>query len=115
MAKTRAQRKAERRAREAQEARQAQSEGRSESEAQHDTQVGESGDIAEIKAVEGGMAAGAPESSLETPDAPTQPSPAERRALQKEEREKDKRPRADTKRQGQERPAPNTRPATHEH
>ena len=114
MAKTRAKRKAERRAREAQEARQAQAEGRSESEAQHDTQVGESGDIAEIKAVEVGMAAGAPESSLETPDAPTQPSRAERRALQKEQREKDKRRQADQKRQEQERLAKKQKQATEE-
>jgi len=114
MAKTRAQRKAERRAREAQEARQARSEGRSESEAQHDTQVPESGDIAEIKAIEVGMAAGAPEQSLDTPDAPAAPSRAERRALQKEQREKDKRRQAEQKRQEQERLAKKQKQAAEE-
>jgi preprotein translocase subunit SecE len=58
MAKTRAQRKAERRAREAREqqqgggAQQEQTERAAESRAQHDTQVPVSGDIAEIEAVE---------------------------------------------------------------
>ena len=67
MAKSRAQRKAERRAREA--AKRAKEQA-GESEAQHDTQVPKSGDIAEIEAVEAGIAAGAPEEDLETPDAP---------------------------------------------
>jgi preprotein translocase subunit SecE len=67
VAKSRAQRKAERRAREA-EARAKEQAG--ESQAQHDTQVPKSGDIAEIEAVEAGMAAGAPEKDLDTPDAP---------------------------------------------
>jgi preprotein translocase subunit SecE len=95
VAKTRAQRKAERRAREAQQA----GEGKtpSDSSAQHDTQVPVSGDIAEIKAVEVGMAAGAPASDLETPDAP-KVSRTERRAQEKEQRGKDKRRRADEKR-----------------
>ena len=69
MAKSRAQRKAERKAREEAERR---AQGISDSEAQHDTQVPKSGDIAEIEAVEAGIAAGAPEESLETPDAPKQ-------------------------------------------
>ena len=76
MAKTRAQRKAERRAREAQEQR--QGDQPSELRAQHDTQVPKSGDVAEVEAVEAGIAAGAPEDELETPDAP-KPSRAERR------------------------------------
>jgi preprotein translocase SecE subunit len=67
VAKSRAQRKAERRAREAAERAKEQA---GESEAQHDTQVPKSGDIAEIEAVEAGIAAGAPEEDLETPDAP---------------------------------------------
>ena len=67
MAKTRAQRKAERRAREA------------EQQAQRDTQTGKSGEVADVEAVEKGMGAGAPEDQLETPDAPKQ-SRAERRA-----------------------------------
>src|ERR1700759_4099040 len=67
MAKTRAQRKAERRAREAEEQKRSGSERRAESRAQHDTQVGVSGDIAEIEAVEAGIAAGADGADLETP------------------------------------------------
>jgi preprotein translocase SecE subunit len=73
MAKTRAQRKAEKRAREAQEQKRSGSDGgkrKSETRAQHDTQVPVSGDIAEIEAVEAGMAVGAAEADLETPDAP---------------------------------------------
>jgi preprotein translocase SecE subunit len=65
MGKSRAQKKAERKARE--EAERARA---AEAAAQHDTQVPKSGDIAEIEAVEAGIAAGAPEEALETPDAP---------------------------------------------
>jgi preprotein translocase SecE subunit len=99
MAKTRAQRKAERRAREA-EQRKRSSEGdarRGESRAQHNTQVPISGDIAEIEAIEEGIAEGAPEEALVTPDAP-KPSRSDRRAeakagkaAQKREREQQKR------------------------
>jgi preprotein translocase SecE subunit len=101
MAKSRAQRKAERRAREAQAERQkAAGHGaqESESQAQHDTQVPRSGDIAEIEAVEAGMAAGAPEAQLETPDTPKQ-TRAERRAEEKRRKEGEKRKREDQKRQ----------------
>ena len=99
MAKSRAQRKAERRAREEQEKKQRTSEGRdSESRAQHDTQVPVSGDIAEIEAVEAGMAAGAPEDSLETPDAPHRSSRSEKRAEAKRAREAEKRKKAEQKR-----------------
>jgi preprotein translocase SecE subunit len=99
MAKSRAQRKAERRAREELERKQRAFDGRdSESRAQHDTQVPVSGDIAEIEAVEAGMAAGAPEGSLETPDAP-KGSRAERRAEAKRVKESEKRKRAEAKRQ----------------
>jgi len=102
MAKSRAQRKAERRAREAQAQRQkAAGHGAEESQAQHDTQVPRSGDIAEIEAVEAGMAAGAPEAQLETPDAP-KPSRAERRAEEKRRKEAEKRKREDQKRQEKE-------------
>ncbi|HTR74973.1 MAG TPA: preprotein translocase subunit SecE [Solirubrobacterales bacterium] len=80
MAKTRAQRKAERRAREAEADKRVGSERSAESRAQHDTQVPLSGDIAEIEAVEAGIAAGADEADLETPDAPKGPSRSERRA-----------------------------------
>ena len=61
MAKSRAQRKAERRAREEQDAKRS-GDGTAESRAQHDTQVPVSGDVAEVEAVEAGIAAGAPES-----------------------------------------------------
>jgi preprotein translocase SecE subunit len=94
MAKTRAQRKAERRAREAQEQR-----GRSsDSQAQHDTQVPISGEVAEAEAVEEGIAAGAPEEQLDTPDAP-KPTRAERRAETRDRKEADKRRAAEQKRQ----------------
>ena len=79
MAKTRAQRKAERRAREAEERKRSGSDARPRRAAQHDTQVATSGDVAEVEAVEAGIAAGAPEADLETPDAP-KPSRADRRA-----------------------------------
>jgi len=96
MAKTRAQRKAERRAREAEERKRSDGERGTESRAQHDTQVPVSGDIAEIEAMEAGMAAGAPESQLETPDAP-KPRSA-RRAEAKAQKEADKRGRTEQKR-----------------
>jgi preprotein translocase SecE subunit len=92
VAKSRAQRKAEKKAREeAEQARRA-----AESQAQHDTQVPKSGDIAEIEAVEAGMAAGAPEKDLETPDAPKGLSSREEKRKQKEA---DKRRKAEQKRQ----------------
>jgi len=95
MAKTRAQRKAERRAREAEERKRS---GVHESpvEAQRETQTGVSGDVAEIEAVEMGIAAGVPESQLETPDAP-KPRSA-RRAEAKALKENEKRKREEQKR-----------------
>jgi len=99
MAKTRAQRKAERRAREAEE-RKRSGDHRGESRAQHDTQVPVSGGIAEIEAVEAGMAAGAPERQLETPDAPKPRSV--RRAEARAEKEAEKRRREDQKRRERE-------------
>ncbi|MEK6278406.1 MAG: preprotein translocase subunit SecE [Actinomycetota bacterium] len=102
MAKTRAQRKAERRAREAQQQRQGEQAGRDQASAQHDTQVPVSGDVAEVKAVEVGIAAGAPERALETPDAP-KPKRAERRAEEKRRKDVEKRAREDEKRQERER------------
>ena len=96
MAKTRAQRKAEKRAREA-EAQKRSTDGRkAESRAQHDTQVPVSGDVAEIEAVEAGMAAGAPEAQLETPEAPKPRSV--RRAEAKAAKEAEKRQREEQKR-----------------
>jgi len=97
MAKTRAQRKAERRAREEQERKRVSGERTAESHAQHDTQVPVSGDIAEIEAVEAGMAVGAPEAALETPDAPKN-SRAEKRAEAKALKETEKRKRGEQKR-----------------
>jgi preprotein translocase SecE subunit len=99
MAKTRAQRKAERRAREAQQQR--QTGGISESRAQHDTQVPRSGEVAEAEAVEAGIAVGAPESELETPDAP-KPSRADRRAEEKRRKDAEKRRREDERRRERE-------------
>jgi len=95
MAKTRAQRKAERRAREAEEQKRS---GGHESpvEAQRETQMGVSGEVAEAEAVEMGIAAGAPESQLETPDAP-KPRSA-RKAEARAQKEAEKRRRAEQKR-----------------
>jgi preprotein translocase SecE subunit len=101
MAKTRAQRKAERRAREAEERKRSRGSRNSESRAQHDTQVPVSGDVAEIEAVEAGMAAGAAEADLETPDAPKL-TRTERRAQAKQVKEAEKRQRAESKRKEQE-------------
>ncbi len=99
MAKTRAQRKAEKRAREAEEQKRSgagASARKSDSRAQHDTQVPVSGDIAEIEAVEAGMAVGAPEADLETPDAPT--GRGARRAEAKALKQEEKRRREEQKR-----------------
>jgi len=83
VAKSRAQRKAERRAREA-EARAKGEQG--ESQAKHDTQVPKSGDIAEIEAVEAGMAAGASEKDLEMPDTKGLSSKEEKRKQKQAEK-----------------------------
>jgi preprotein translocase SecE subunit len=101
MAKTRAQRKAEKRAREAEEAKRIGADRDSEARAQQDTQLGVSGEVAEVEAVEAGIAAGAPESQLETPDAP-KPNRAQRRAEAKEAKEAEKRKRGDQKRKERE-------------
>jgi len=104
MAKTRAQRKAEKRAREAAEQKRSGADGgakrRSETRAQHDTQVPVSGDVAEIEAVETGMAVGAAEAELETPDAPK--PRALRRAEAKEAKQAEKRQREEQKRRERE-------------
>ena len=86
MAKSRAQRKAEKRAREAA----AQGGVESDSQAQHDTQVPKSGDVAEVEAVEAGIAAGAREEDLETSDAPKESlsSKEEKRKARQEEKRK---------------------------
>ena len=101
MAKSRAQRKAERRAREAQAQKGSDGARKDETRAQHDTQVPVSGDVAEVEAVEAGIAAGAAESQLETPDAP-KPSRADKRAEAKRLKESEKRQREDRKRKEQE-------------
>jgi preprotein translocase SecE subunit len=100
VAKTRAQRKAEKRAREAEEQQRSGGKRKSESSAQHDTQVPVSGDVAEVEAVEAGIAAGASEADLETPDAPKS-SRALRRAEAKQAKEAEKRKREEQKRQEQ--------------
>jgi preprotein translocase SecE subunit len=103
MAKTRAQRKAEKRAREAEAQKRGGSDGgqrKAETRAQHDTQVPVSGDVAEIEAVEAGMAAGAGEADLETPDAPK--PRALRRAEAKQAKEAEKRQREEQKRRERE-------------
>jgi preprotein translocase SecE subunit len=103
MAKTRAQRKAEKRAREAAEQKRSGADGakrKSETRAQHDTQVPVSGDVAEVEAVEAGMAVGAAEAELETPDAPK--PRALRRAEAKEAKQAEKRQREEQKRRERE-------------
>lgn len=105
MAKTRAQRKAERRAREAEEQKRGGGgrggDGDVESRAQHDTQVPVSGDVAEIEAVEAGMAVGASEADLEVPDT-SKSDRAVRRAEAKQAKEEEKRKREAQKRQERE-------------
>jgi preprotein translocase SecE subunit len=113
VAKTRAQRKAERRAREARE-QQGKSGDGAEARAQHDTQVPVSGDVAEAEAVETGIAAHVPETALETPDAPRRPSRADRRAAERDRKEKEKRARAEEKRRERERIAKREKQATEE-
>jgi preprotein translocase SecE subunit len=97
MAKSRAQRKAERRAREAEERKRSDGARESTSRAQHDTQVPVSGEVAEVEAVEAGIAAGASEADLETPDAPKL-SRSERRAEARAQKDSEKRQRAEQKR-----------------
>ena len=114
MAKTRAQRKAERRAREAEQQKRSGSERRTESRAQHDTQTGVSGDVAEIEAIEAGIAAGADEADLETPDAPRGPSRAERRAEAKAAKQVDRQKRDEQKRRERDQLARQQKKATAE-
>jgi preprotein translocase SecE subunit len=110
MAKTRAQRKAERRAREAEERKRSGEGHDTPSEAQRDTQLGVSGDVAEVEAVEMGIGAGAPESQLETPDAPKPRS--SRRAEAKAAKEAEKRKREEQKRREREQVAKKQKQAT---
>jgi preprotein translocase SecE subunit len=111
MAKTRAQRKAERRAREAEEQKRSGSERRAESRAQHETQIGESGEVAEVKAVEAGIAAGASEADLEVPDS-HQSSRSARRAEAKAAKQVERRQRDDQKRREREQLARQEKKAT---
>jgi preprotein translocase SecE subunit len=92
MAKSRAQRKAERRAREAEGRNRSGAGGdrRGEARAQHDTEVGVSGEVREIEAIEQGMAEGVPEEALELPDSP-KPSRSDRRAESKAQKAAQKR------------------------
>ena len=114
MAKTRAQRKAERRARAAAAPTRSAGTRRAESRAQHDTQIGVSGDVAEIEAVEAGIAAGASEADLETPDAPHQPSRSERRAEAKAAKQAERKKRDDQKQREREQLARQQKKATAE-
>jgi preprotein translocase SecE subunit len=98
MAKSRAQRKAERRAREEHERKQAEFDGSSESRAQNDSRELKSGDQAIVEAEERGMGAGASEAELALPEG-TKSSRAERRAEAKRVKEAEKRKRAEVKRQ----------------
>jgi preprotein translocase SecE subunit len=91
MAKTRAQRKAERRAREAEEQKRSGDGLEDASRAQHDTQTGKSGEVADVEAVEARIAAGAPESETELPDAPKPRSARKAEAKAQKEAEKRKR------------------------
>src|SRR4029077_4884505 len=97
MAKTRAQRKAERRAREAEEQKRSGDLREQESRAQHDTQVPISGEEAIIEARHGGIAAAAPEEPRRLPDEP-KPSRSEKRAEAKAAKEAEKRKRDEQKR-----------------
>jgi preprotein translocase subunit SecE len=112
MAKSRAQRKAERRAREAEEQKRSEDGRESDSRAQHNTQVPVSGDIAEIAAVEAGIAAGASEGQLETPEAPKPRS--HRRAEAKAQKEAEKRERNERKRRESEQLAKKQKQASSE-
>jgi len=87
VAKTRAQRKAERRAREAEEQKRS-GELESAVEAQHDTQVPISGDEALVEARERGMAAGASEEALRLPEDRKPSRRAEKRAAKESEKRK---------------------------
>jgi len=96
MAKSRAQRKAERRAREAEGRKRSSEPGSSEDErrrlarAQRDTELGTSGEVAIDRAIEEGIAEGVPEEALELPDSP-KPSRSERRAEAKAQKAAQKR------------------------
>ena len=85
MAKTRAQRKAERRAREAREAREGKDGRGTEERAQHRTQVPESGEVAEPEA---------PAPSRADVGAPAKESREERRARREREKEQRRKARA---------------------
>jgi len=114
MAKTRAQRKAERRAREAEEQKRSDGERRAESRAQHDTQIGVSGDVAEVEAFLEGLDLGAEEADLETPDAPQQTSRSMRRAEAKAAKEAERKERDDQKRRERDQLARQQKKATTE-
>jgi preprotein translocase SecE subunit len=116
MAKTRAQRKAERRAREAQEQRQSKPAADDEARAQHDTQVPVSGDVAEAEAIEAGIGAGVSEEALELPEAPApaRRSRAQKRAEEKQRRAEEKRALDEQKRKESERLARKEKQASQE-
>jgi preprotein translocase SecE subunit len=115
VAKTRAQRKAERRAREAQEQR-SKTPADGEARAQHDTQVPISGEVAEAEAIEAGIGAGVSEEALELPEAPApaRRSRSEKRAEERERKEREKRAREEQKRKESDRLARKEKQASQE-
>jgi len=100
MAKTRAQRKAEQRARQ-----------RKDSQGQHDTQVPRSGEVAEVDAVERGIGAGVPESELVTSDTPKS-SRSDKRAADRDRKAADKRRAEEARRKEREQLAKRQKQAT---
>ena len=111
MAKTRAQRKAERRAREAEEQKRSGDGRAREARAQHETQVPVSGEEAIVEARERGIAAGAPEEALRLPE-DEKPTRAEKRAEAKAVKEAEKRKREEQKRREREQLAKKQKQAT---
>ena len=121
MAKTRAQRKAERRKREAQQARQAQAERRDESQAQQRTQVPESADVVEAELAEQGadleaLREGTEADAPEPPAAPAPSradvgSPAEAEAPRESRRERRRREREEERVKEERRKAREKKPA----
>jgi len=99
MAKSRAQRKAEAARRRKLEEEQGVHPMESDSEAQHDTQVPKSGDVAEVEAVEAGIAVGAQEEDLETPDAPKGKQELSSKEEKRKARQEEKRKKSEQKKQ----------------
>jgi preprotein translocase SecE subunit len=93
VAKSRAQRKAERKKREAQQARQAQADRRSDSKAQAETQVPESADVIEAELAEKGADIDALRDEVESADGADTKAPAPSRADVGKPADEDERPK----------------------